>query len=118
MKFPKSLRFPNSGNLILDSIGESVVEMVSEGPFAVILNLGCKAIEFNNIFVDVLAIFHRKMVKLIFSITNRAVWAEIDLELKDEFLIVIHPVQAKHCVAQLEEVGFEPLEGHTLEVGL
>jgi hypothetical protein len=117
-KFPKSLRFPNAGNLILDSVREPVVEMMSESTFAITLDLGCKVIELHHVLVDVLAILHREMVKLVFSVTNRIMGSEIGLELEDEFPVIVHPVWAKHWVAQLEEIGLKPLESHSFEVGL
>ena len=61
-EFVESHEFSNSGDLVLDSIRETIVKVVLEGTFSINLNLQSNPIEFNNIFVDALTILHGQMV--------------------------------------------------------
>ena len=73
-------------------------------------------VEFHNIFVDVLTILHHQVVKLVLCISNRVVRSEVCLEFQDKLMEIVHPCRTECGVLHLEEVGFEPLKGHALQV--
>ena len=70
---------PDTRDLIFDAVGETVVEMVPEGTFSVSLDLRSNPVEFNYVFIDSLTILHRKVVKLMFCISDRIMRTEVCL---------------------------------------
>ena len=117
IEFVESCGFSDSRNLILDMmIRETIVEVVLKGTFSITLDLQSDPVEFDNVFVDVLTIFHRQTVELVFCIFNRIMWSNIGLELKDELLEVVHPVGVECQIFHSKEVWFEPFQSHAFEV--
>ena len=97
-------------------IRETIVEVVLKDTFSITLDLQSDPVEFDDVFVDVLTIFHRQMVELVVCIFNRIMWSNIGLELKNELLEVVHPVGVEHQIFHPEEVWFEPFQSHAFEV--
>ena len=117
-EFGEEAGLPNTRDLVLDAVGETIVKVVPEGTLSVATDLQSNMIEFYNIFIDVLTILHHKVVKLVLHVSNRVVRSEVHLELQDKLTEVVHPHRTEHGVLHLEEVRFKPLKGHTLEVQL
>ena len=115
-EFGKGVRLANTRGLILDAVGETVVEVVPEGTFSIATDLQSDTVKLHNILVDALTILHCQVVELVLCISDRVVRSEVCLELQDKLAEVVHPRRTKHGVLHLEEVRFEPLKGHALQV--
>jgi len=81
----------NTGNFVLDAVGETAVEDVVEGAIALAADLASEAVELYHILVYLLSFFHGQVVQLMFSISDGVVWAEVGLQFGDELGIVVHP---------------------------
>ena len=83
--------FAYMGNLVLDSGGKSIVELLSEHGVTP-LYLSCKVVEFDEVFGDMLVVMHLEILDFCFSLPFRFVRSEVRLELGDEFIVVIEPI--------------------------
>ena len=118
LEFGEGAGLPNTRNLIFHAVGETVVKVVLEGTFSIAVDLQSDTIKFYDIFVDALTILHHQVVKLVLCISDRVMRSEVHLELQDKLVEVVHPCRTEHGVLHLEEVGFELLKGHALQVQL
>ena len=83
--------FPYAGDLVLDSSGKSIVELLSECGVTP-LDLSCKMVEFDEIFGDMLVVMHPEILNFCFDLPFRVVKFEVRSEFRDEFIIVIESV--------------------------
>src|SRR4029077_14669851 len=102
-------------NLVLDPIGQALIEMTPEGSLSVFSYLRGMSIELDNVFVDVLAILHGEVSQLVLRVALRVVWAEVSGEFVAELDEVIHP-RGTTGVWALEKVWLEPVKCGALEV--
>ena len=116
LEFGKGTQLPDMRDLVLDAVGKTVVKVVPEGTFSVAMDLQSDTVEFHNVFVDALTILHHKVVKLVLHISDGVVRSEVHLEFQDKLTEIVHSHRMEHRVLHLEEVGFEPLKGHALQV--
>ena len=97
------------GDLILDTIRQTIIKVVPEGTFSIAPDLRCDLVELDHVLGDTLTILHGQVVELVLRISNRIVWTKVHLEFQDELLIVFHPEWTEVGVIHEEEVRFEPL---------
>ena len=90
-KTVESAQFTDVADLILDSVGETGIEVMAQSAIAVSLNLGHNSIEVNHIAIHTMGVLHAEMIELILSIGNRVVGTECGLELNDELMPTGHP---------------------------
>ena len=69
-----------------------LIKIVPEGTISITLDLGCKAIEVNNVSHDTMVVLHLEVVKLVLSISDRIVKTEGGMELHDEGYPAVHSV--------------------------
>ena len=89
-----------------------------KGGVSITLELRPEAVEFHDVANDSLCVLHPQVVELVLGVSDGVVWAELELELCDEFVPIVHPEGTIVRVEGTEEVGFEPPECHTFEVRL
>ena len=90
-KTVESARFTDVADLILDSVRETRIEVMTQSAIAVSLNLGHDSIEVNHIAINVMGVLLVEMIELMLSIGNRVVWTEHGLDLNDELTPAGHP---------------------------
>ena len=91
VKSIESVRFTDAADLILDSVGETGIEVMMQSAIAVSPNLGCNSIEVDHIAINTMGVLHAEMIELMLGIGNRVVWTERGLELNDELSPTGHP---------------------------
>ena len=106
------------GDLVLDTIRQTVIKVVLEGTFSIALDLCHDLVELDHILGDTLTVLHGQVVKLVLHISNRVMQTKVRLQFQDELLVVFHPEWMEVRVIHEEEVQFKPLQGDTFEVGL
>jgi len=89
----QSARLTDMAYLILDSVGETCIEVMTQGAITVALNLGCDTVEVNHVSIGTVVILHAEVVELVLSIGNRVVGTERCLEFNNELFPVSHPDQ-------------------------
>ena len=70
MKSVQSAQFTNAANLILDSVRETCIEVMTQGAIAIALNLGHDMVEVNHILIGTMVFLHTKVLKLMLSVSN------------------------------------------------
>ena len=105
-------------DLILDTIGQTVIKVVPEGTFSIAPDLHHDPVELDHVLGDMLTVLHGQVIKLVLHISDRVMWTKVRLEFQDKLLIIFHPEWMEVRVVHEEEVWFEPLQGDTFEVGL
>ena len=108
MELGESGRLSNIGDLILDTIGQTVIQVVPEGTFSIALDLHHDPVELSHILGDTLTVLHGQVVELVLCISDRVMWTKVCLEFQDELLIIFHPEWMEVGVVHEEEVWFEP----------
>ena len=63
-------------DLVLDSVRHPIVEDVAECTWTITMDLTGQAVKLDDVLADVLAILHREMIQLVFSISNRVMQAK------------------------------------------
>ena len=91
VKTVESVWFTDAADLILDSVGETRIEVVTQSAITVSPNLGCDSVEVNHIAINAMGVLHVEMIELMLGIGNRVVWTERGLELNDELSPTGHP---------------------------
>ena len=76
------------GDLILDTIRQTVIKVVLEGTFSIAPDLRCDPIELDHVLGNTLTILHGQVVKLVLCISDRVVQTKVCLEFQDELLVV------------------------------
>ena len=69
----ESGRLSNTGDLILDTIRQTVIKVVPEGTFSIALDLHCDSVELSHILGDTLTVLHGQVVELVLHISDRVV---------------------------------------------
>ena len=87
----KSTWFTNATDFVLDSVGETGIEVMMQSAIAVSPNLGCNLIEVDHIVIYAMGVLHVEMIELVLGIGNGVVWTEHGLELYDELTPAGHP---------------------------
>ena len=87
----ESTWFTDVTDLILNSVGETRIEVVTQCAITVSLNLGRDSIEVDHIVVYMMGVLHAEMIELVLGIGNAVVWTECGLELYDELMPACHP---------------------------
>ena len=77
--------------LIFYLVWEAIIKIVPEGTISITPDLGCKAIEVNNVSRDVMVVLHLEVVKLVLSISNQIMRTEGGMEFHDEGSPAVHP---------------------------
>ena len=90
-KSVESAWFTDVADLILDSVGETGIEVITQSAIAISLNLGHDSIEVDHIAINVMGVLHAEMTELMLSISNGVVWTKRGLELNDELSPTGHP---------------------------
>ena len=85
------VRFAYTGNLILDSGRNSVVDLSSECSVTP-LDSSCKVVESNKVFGDTLVVTHLEILNFFFGLPFRVMGSKVGSELRDEFIVVVKPV--------------------------
>ena len=91
MKTVQSAWFTNAADLILDSVGETRIEVMTQSAIAVSPNLGHDSIEVNHIAINAMGVLHVEMIELMLGIGNGVMWTERGLELNDKLSPTGHP---------------------------
>jgi len=91
MKAVQSARLINTAYLVLDSVGETCIEVMTQGAITVALNLGCDTVEVNHVLIGMVVFLHAEVVELILGVGNWVVRTEGCLEFDDELFPVSHP---------------------------
>ena len=91
MKTVQSAWFTDTAYLILDSVRETCIEMMTQGAITVASNLGCDTVEVNHVSIGTMVFLHAEVVKLVFSIGNWVVGTEGCLEFNDKLFPISHP---------------------------
>ena len=87
----ESAWFTDATDLVLDSVGETGIEVVVQSAITISPNLGCDSVEVNHIAIHAMGVLHVEMIELVLSIGNGVVWTERGLELYDELMPAGHP---------------------------
>ena len=116
LEFGKGAGLSDMRDLILDVVGETIVKVMLEATLSIAVDLQSNTVEFHDILVDVLTILHCKVVKLVLCISDGVMRSEVCLEFQDELTEIVHSCRMERGVLHLEEVRFEPLKGHALQV--
>ena len=91
MKPIQQPRFAYVAELVFYPVQEAIIKIVLEGAISITPDLGCKAIEVNNVSRDMMAVLHLEVVKLVLGISNQIVRTEGGVELCDEGYPAVHP---------------------------
>ena len=78
-------------DLVLDSVGETGIEVVVQSAITISPNLGCDSVEVDHIAIHAMGVLHVEMIEPVLSIGNGVVWTERGLELYDELMPAGHP---------------------------
>jgi len=90
-KTVQSARLTDAAYLVLDSVRETCIEVVTQGAITIAPNLGCDTVEVNYISIGMMVFLHAEVVELMLSIGNRVMGTESCLEFNDELFPVGHP---------------------------
>ena len=77
----ESARFTDAADLILDSVGETGIEVMMQRAIAVSPNLGHDLIEVDHIAINTMGVLHAEMIELMLGIGNGVMWTERGLEI-------------------------------------
>ena len=106
------------GDFIFGVVGETAVEDVAECAIAIAADLSGEVIELYDVLVDFLSFLHGQVVQLVLHVSDRIMQTKIGLQFRDKLVVTVHPDGTGIGVGDIEQVGFEPLKGHTPKVGL
>ena len=84
-------RFTYAAELVFYLVQEAIIKIVPEGAIFITLDLGCKAIEVNNVSHDTMAVLHLEVVKLVLGISDWIMRTKGGVELCDEGYPAVHP---------------------------
>jgi len=89
----QSVQLTDAAYLVLDSVRETCIEVVTQGTITVAPNLGHDTVEVNHVLIGTMVFLHAEVVELMLGIGNRVVGTESCLEFNDELFPVSHPDQ-------------------------
>ena len=107
------LRLSGLPTLVSCAAEKSVVELTAEGSITPI-DFGGELLKADNVFSIFLVIMHFELFKLIFSISFNVEGTEVDLEFRNEFVILVRPGKVG---VQVHEQQFKVVECCPLEEG-
>ena len=76
MEVSECVGFANAGNLILDTVQKSVVQLLVEGSFAP-LDMSGEVVEVDEVLHDVLVFVHVEIFEVTLCFTFRVMWSEV-----------------------------------------
>jgi hypothetical protein len=117
LEFQEGGRFSLTTDFILNPNQKLIIELTTKCSITPSLDLRSEALEFYDVFIDVMSIAHIELFKLHLCIPNWVMGSEVGLKFQHECQVVIHPVQLIVNISR-QEIWFKPLEGHALKVGL
>jgi len=85
------VQLTDAAYLVLDSVGETCIEVVMQGAITVTLNLGCDTVEVNHVSIGTMVFLHAEVVELMLGVANRVMGTESCLEFNNELFPVSHP---------------------------
>ena len=109
----QSQGFPNSSNLIFETIRETGVKQAAERAISVVLDLGGESVEVYYVLCNTVRVFHPEMLELVLSISNWVVRTKGTLEFCYEVDPAVHPLWVVSRITGVEEVRFKPFQRHT-----
>jgi len=86
----QSVQLTDAAYLVLDSVGETCIEVVMQGAITVTLNLGHDTVEVNHVSIGTMVFLHAEVVELMLGIGNRVVGTESCLEFNNKLFPVGH----------------------------
>jgi len=89
----QSARLTDTAYLILDSVGETCIEVVMQGAITITPNLGHDMVEVNHVSIGTMVFLHVEVVELMLGVGNRVVGTESCLEFNNKLFPVGHPDQ-------------------------
>jgi len=89
----QSARFTDAAYLVLDSVRETCIEVVTQGAVTITPNLGCDTVEVNHVSIGTMVFLHAEVVELMLGVSNRVMGTESCLEFNNELFPVGHPDQ-------------------------
>ena len=107
--------FPDMRDLVLEPLGQPIVEVVPQSTFAVTSYLARISIEFDDVLRDLLVVRHGQIIQTMLRVADGIVGPKVRLEFVDELVVVLHPSRTEPGVVAQQEVGLELIERHTLE---
>ena len=120
-KGPKVLEvsgLARAANIVFDSVRETGIEFMTEGGFPVAAKLRAETIELDKVTDNAMSFLHTKVVKLVLGVADGIVGTELAREFREELAPVVHSQRTLVGSNVAEQVGFEPFQGHTFQVGL
>jgi len=87
----QSVQLTNAAYLVLDSVGETCIEVMTQGAIAVAPNLGHDTVEVNHVSIGTMVFLHAEVVELMLGVGNRVMGTESCLEFNNELFPVGHP---------------------------
>jgi len=90
-KTVQSVRLTDVAYLVLDSVGKTCIEVVTQGAITITPNLGHNTVEVNHVSIGTMVFLHAEVVKLMLGVGNWVVGTEGCLEFNDELFPVGHP---------------------------
>ena len=91
---PKTVKgtwFTDAADLILDSVGETGIEVMTQSAITISPNLGRNSIEVDHIAINAMGVLHMEVIELMLGISNRVMGTKGGLELYDELTPAGHP---------------------------
>ena len=102
VKTVQSAQFTDTAYLVLDSVGETCVEVMMQGTIAIAPNLGHDTVEVNHVSIGTMVILHAEVVELMLGVSNWVTGTESCLEFNNELFPIGHPDQTVVGVACTE----------------
>jgi hypothetical protein len=103
----KRIRFPITGNFVLDTSGESSIEAILESGFSPLGARG-ESVELHEILCNLLTIAHLEILELGLGFAFGVVRFEVDLQLGHKLLIVGKPDRFVDRIGS-KECRFKPI---------
>ena len=101
----QSARLTDAAYLVLDSVRETCIEVVTQSAITITPNLGCNTVEVNHVSIGTMVFLHAEVVELMLGVGNRVVGTESCLEFNDELFPVGHPNRMVKGIDLLHRVG-------------
>jgi hypothetical protein len=106
-------RFSDASHIVFDMVRKAFIELVSEGMLSPV-ETSSASIEFDHVFGDTVIFAYLELLEFSFSFSHRVVRAKVLLELIGEDNTTINPSWSRSD--QVNDIGFEPIKGNSLEV--
>ena len=87
----ESTWFTDVADLVLNSVRETRIEVMTQTTIAISPNLGCDLVEVDHIAVDVMGVLHMEMIELMLGISNGVMGTKSGLEFYNKLSPAGHP---------------------------